>query len=273
MGQNRRKVNPNLQNMSEKKFKTLVIGDSCLDSFVYGKSIRLCPDTPVPVFTPIRRITNSGMAGNVFVNLENMGAECFLVSNMEKNTKERYVDLKTNHTFLRVDKNDKSEPIDAYKLAQVIQSMSSYDAVVISDYGKGFLSEEDIAAICKHHENVFIDTKKTIGDFCQEAKCIKINTPEFEATKNKINLEKWTNKLIVTQGDRGCMLYTENGFNYFPVESVEVHDLSGAGDTFLAALVIKYLETKDLKASIEHANICASTVVQERGVFAYENKN
>ena len=80
MGQNRRKVNPNLQNMSEKKIKTLVIGDSCLDSFVYGKSTRLCPDTPVPVFTPIRRVTNSGMAGNVFVNLENMGAECFPVS-------------------------------------------------------------------------------------------------------------------------------------------------------------------------------------------------
>ena len=93
--------------MSEKNFKVLVIGDSCLDAFIYGKAERLCPDVPVPVFTPIRRVTNSGMAGNVFSNLESMGAECFLVSNMEKNTKERYVDLKTNYTFLRVDKNDK----------------------------------------------------------------------------------------------------------------------------------------------------------------------
>ena len=259
--------------MSERKPKVLVIGDSCLDAFIYGESYRLCPDIPVPVFTPIRRVTNSGMAGNVFTNLENMGAECFLVSNMEKNTKERYVDLKTNHTFLRVDKNDRSEPIDAHKLAQVIQSMSSYDAVVISDYGKGFLSEEDISVICKHHNNVFIDTKKAISNFCREAKCIKINTPEFEEIKNKINLEDWTNKPIGTQGDRGCMLYTENGFHYFPVDSVAIHDLSGAGDTFLAGLVVKYSETEDLQASIKHANVCASNAVQERGVFAYDNKD
>jgi D-beta-D-heptose 7-phosphate kinase/D-beta-D-heptose 1-phosphate adenosyltransferase len=259
--------------MPKKEIKILVVGDSCLDAFIYGRSDRLCPDMPVPVFSPIRRVTNSGMAGNVFSNLESMGAECFLVSNLEKNTKERYVDLKTNHTFLRVDKNDKAEPIDAYKLAQVIQGMSDYDAVVISDYGKGFLSKEDIAAICKHHDNVFIDTKKTIGDFCKEARCIKINTPEFEAIKNKIDLKDWTNKLIVTQGDRGCMLCTEAGFDYFPVNRVDVHDLSGAGDTFLAGLVIKFIETKDLRSSIEYANVCASNVVQERGVFVYEDKD
>ena len=262
--------------MSEKKFKILVIGDSCLDSFVYGESKRLCPDIPAPVFTPIRRVTNSGMAGNVFTNLENMGAECFLVSNMSKNTKERYIDFKTNHTFLRVDKNDKSEPIDANKLAQIIQSMFDYDAVVISDYCKGFLSEEDIAAICKHHDNVFIDTKKAIGDFCKKAKCIKINTPEFESMKDKINLEDWTYKLIVTQGDKGCLLYTKEGFNHFPVDKVQVSDLSGAGDTFLSGLVIKYLETQDLQASIEHANHCSSKAVQERGIslsFSADHEN
>ena len=259
--------------MSEKNFKILVVGDSCLDAFIYGKSERLCPDTPVPVFTPIRRVTNSGMAGNVFANLENMGAECFLVSNMEKNTKERYVDLKTNHTFLRVDKNDKSEPLNTTMLSQIIDNMAHYDAVVISDYGKGFLSEEDIGAICHHHDNVFIDTKKVIGDFCKKAKCIKINSPEFENIKGKIDLTDWVDKLIVTKGSQGCMFQKENGFTYYPTESVDVHDLSGAGDTFLAGLVIKYLETRDMDDSIRHGNLCATKAVQERGVYNYGNQD
>ncbi len=254
--------------MSQKTYKISVVGDSCLDAFIYGKADRLCPDVPVPVFTPIRRVTNSGMAGNVFMNLENMGAECFLFSSMEKNIKERYVDLKTNHTFLRVDKNDKSEPLKEQMLSHIIESVSQYDAIVISDYGKGFVSEEDIKTICNWHPNVFIDTKKVIGDFCKKAKFVKINTPEFEAIKHEINLKDWVNKLIVTQGDRGCMLYTENGFHYFPVESVDVHDLSGAGDTFLAGLVMKYLDTSNTNEAIEHANKCAAKAVQERGVYS-----
>ena len=64
------------------------------------------------------------------------------------------------------------------------------------------------------------------------------------------------------------MLYTENGFHYFPVESVDVHDLSGAGDTFLAGLVMKYLDTSNTNEAIEHANKCSAKAVQERGVYS-----
>ena len=62
------------------------------------------------------------------------------------------------------------------------------------------------------------------------------------------------------------MYLTSKGFHYFPVEGVKVFDLSGAGDTFLAALVGKYLESKDIITSIKYANIKASEVVQQRGV-------
>jgi sugar/nucleoside kinase (ribokinase family) len=53
---------------------------------------------------------------------------------------------------------------------------------------------------------------------------------------------------------------------FYPTQKVEVYDLSGAGDTFQAALVSKYLETKDVGQAIEYANNCASKVVQRKGV-------
>ena len=56
--------------------------------------------------------------------------------------------------------------------------------------------------------------------------------------------------MIVTLGERGCMYYTDGGFHYFPVDTVKVFDLSGAGDTFLAALVWEYLQSNDIYQSI-----------------------
>ena len=62
------------------------------------------------------------------------------------------------------------------------------------------------------------------------------------------------------------MYYTDKGFRYFPVETVKVFDLSGAGDTFLAGLVWEYLQSNDIYKSIECANFHASEAVQQKGV-------
>jgi sugar/nucleoside kinase (ribokinase family) len=105
-----------------------------------------------------------------------------------------------------------------------------------------------------------------LGDYCREAKIIKINSPEYETIKGKINEKEWANKLIVTLGDRGCMYQKDNGFHYYPVDAVDVFDLSGAGDTFLAALISNYLESNNMDDAIKFANKKASEVIQERGV-------
>ena len=55
--------------------RVLVIGDSCTDVFVYGNIERICPEAPVPVFNPIRRVESGGMAKNVKSNLEALGLE------------------------------------------------------------------------------------------------------------------------------------------------------------------------------------------------------
>jgi len=246
--------------------RVLVIGDSCEDRFTYGSSHRLCPDTPAPVFLPNRDTINAGMAGNVYENLKSFGLECDLITNSDKIIKQRYIDAKTNHTFLRVDTNDKVKQVE-FNPSDI--QREQYKAIVIADYCKGFLTESDISILCSISSNVFLDTKKSIGTWCKDAAFIKVNNPEFEAFKQQISLEDWANQLIVTLGDRGCMFRNENGFQYYPVEAVDVFDLSGAGDTFHAAFVAKYLELNNVDAALKYANLCASEAVQKKGVASF----
>ena len=141
--------------------------------------------------------------------------------------------------------------------------LEQYDAVVISDYNKGFLREEDIQFICENHDQVFIDTKKILGDFCKNCSFIKINQEEYNNSFEYINKNSWTHgKTIQTLAGKGCQL----GDHHFPVDKVEIKDPCGAGDTFLAALCVNFLKTKKIEEAIDYANKCATIVVQKRGV-------
>lgn len=243
--------------------KILVIGESCKDVFKYGDCSRLTPEAPVPVFNPIRVVDNGGMAKNVQKNILALGVECNLLTN--KNWKDikkiRFIEQRSNHMFIRVDENDKKYgqiDVDSF-------DFSPYDAVVISDYNKGYLTEEDIEKISLLHDNTFLDTKKILGDWCSNVKYIKINNFEYEKTKHILN-ENITKKLIVTLGSDGAL---HNNVTY-PVKRVEIKDVAGAGDTFISGLVVKYTETRDIARSIEFANLCATSVVQKRGVNTLE---
>jgi len=239
------------------KNKILVIGESCLDVFVYCDAIRLAPDVPVPVLNIKDQNENPGMAKNVYRNIKSLTDKCDLITNNSwfNITKTRYVDQKSNHMFFRVDSPHDIERIDISKIDY------DYEIIVISDYNRGFLNEEDISEICSKHPKVFIDTKKTIGPWINNAYFIKINDYEFNNSKKFINKDLLS-KIIRTKGSDGC----EFQGNMYPVKKVEVKDVSGAGDTFLSALVVKYFETGDIVEGIKFANICASSVVKQRGV-------
>jgi D-beta-D-heptose 7-phosphate kinase/D-beta-D-heptose 1-phosphate adenosyltransferase len=236
--------------------KILLIGDSCKDVFMYGRSTRLCPDAPVPVFITKEIKENGGMAKNVFENISSLGVNCEFITNKEEIIKTRYIDKKTNHMFLRVDSGE--EKIDRITVLKQINFLQ-YDAIVISDYDKGFLTEEDIEYICDNSKNVFIDTKKLLKQWYKKAKFIKINKPEFDKTKHL--LDDLSN-IIITLGNKGC-IFRGNNYN---VEKVEVKDTVGAGDTFLSCLVYKYIQTNNIEQSIEFANFCSTKVVQHKGV-------
>lgn len=245
---------------ADKMNKVLVIGDACQDVFHYGSCYGMAPDVPIPVLTIEETEGNFGMAMNVAANIRALGVECDIEVNpgWEKITKERYGDANRNYLFLRVDTGtDTSRRWDRTKDI----NFPAYEAVVVSDYDKGFLAEEDITYICKRNDNVFLDTKKLLGPWCEDARVIKINYAEFLKTKHTVS-RALQGKLVITRG--------KNGSSYrdkiFPTKEVEVKDVSGAGDTFLAGLCVKYLEARDLVQSIEFATRCSEVVVQKRGV-------
>ena len=241
--------------------KILVIGESCLDVFNYGVCDRLCPEAPVPVFNPVQSVENGGMAKNVYNNILALGTPAHLHTNdnWKSITKTRFIDYRTNHMFMRLDCRDAE--FGASKIKRM--SFKKYDAVVISDYNKGFLSKEDIKYISNKHPCTFLDTKKELGEWCKSASYIKINNYEYERTKGKIDSEIYE-KLIITLGLDGCKFQDV----IYPVPKVEIKDTSGAGDTFIAGLAVKYAEVGKIEEAIEFANDCATKVVQKRGVSA-----
>ena len=242
--------------------KILVIGESCRDVFHYGDCSRLCPDAPVPVFKLVSTFETWGMAKNVENNLLSLGATVDVITNENYKmiTKIRYMDNRTNHMFLRVDKNDnKYGKLSIEDLHKV--DFNQYDAVVVSDYNKGFLSENILKEISQKHQTTLIDTKRELSEWSNKYCFIKLNNKEYENNIKNIN-PVLSDKIIVTKGQHGSIYHNK----IYSVPKVEVKDTSGAGDTFVAGLCYKFVESKDIEKSINYANECATRVVQKRGV-------
>ena len=240
------------------KLKILVIGDSCIDEFIYCDIERICPEAPVPVLKPKKSSGNPGMADNVVANLQALGVEVDIITNDQIIQKTRYVDIRSGQMVMRVDEHDKCERYDG------VYETVGYDAIIISDYCKGFLTEDDIEAFAERATcPIFLDTKKQLGKWCEKIDFIKIN--EFEHKKNFETIPNYpslVNKLIITRGSRGC----EYKNKLYPVPKVPIKDVSGAGDTFLAGLTVEYLKNNNIEQAIKFANECATKVVQKRGV-------
>lgn len=237
--------------------KILVVGESCRDIFVYCDTSHLAPDIPVPVLQVIKQTENPGMAKNLERNIKALYPQCDTATNKNWRsiTKTRFMHDKTNHAFMRVDSKHSIKRINTRKLP-----LRRYNLVAISDYDKGFMTEDDIRYICEHHPLVFVDTKKPVGSFLNRCAYIKINEKEYlNSLPVSKNIKK---KTVITLGDRGAEF---NGVHY-PTEKIEVKDSSGAGDSFFAGLVVRYLETGNIADAIQFANKCATQVVQSRGV-------
>ena len=242
-------------------YNVLLIGDSCIDEYKIGTVDRLSPEAPVPVIKVVDSYTIPGMASNVYSNLLALGIEPDFITNDVIIKKTRYIDKRSGQHLLRVD--DESDVVPwggQIHLGPIV----SYDAIVISDYNKGFLTYEHIENIIRTGNcPVFIDTKKQdLSRFCAPNAYIKINELEY---KNRFSIPQ---NLIVTLGDRGAMFKQSQTETLFGTTPVEVMDVCGCGDTFLAALTTQYLFTKDIEKAILFANVAAGITVQHRGNYA-----
>ena len=168
--------------------------------------------------------------------------------------------------FIRIDTKAKSNSTFKDVISDI--NLNNYSAVVISDYDKGYITKEDIKYISQQHPITFLDTKKHLGKWAEEVKFIKINRAEYELSLLNIT-RKLKNNIITTLGSGGA-IYKDIQYD---VKDVEVKDLSGAGDTFLAGLVCTFLNTHDIKQSIQVANDCATFVVQRKGVTVTNKQN
>ncbi len=252
--------------------KVLVIGDSCEDVFIYGDIERISPEAPIPVFKPTHEESNGGMAKNVANNVESLDMHIYTITNGSSIIKKRYVENRSGQMVLRVDEHDYCDRIKIKKLQGITNNkftsysltgiISKIDAIIISDYCKGFLEESDIEHICKYNKNVFIDTKKKLGEWIKDADYIKINELEYKKNYELLSDDGFKDKLIVTLGSKGCRYKGKE----FPVKEVPVKDVSGAGDTFIAGLVRGYLDTNNIESAIEFAQKCTTHVVQKHGV-------
>jgi D-beta-D-heptose 7-phosphate kinase/D-beta-D-heptose 1-phosphate adenosyltransferase len=243
--------------------KVLVIGESCTDIFIYGTSERKSPEGKGPVFIPTYEKYGVGMAANTTNNLSAMGIDVDMFSDNGNIIKTRYVNEDTNELYLRVDENDSVNRININDLPDLTQ----YSAIIISDYCKGFLTEEDINTIASMHNLVIADTKKKLGDWCANLKFIKVNRAEWEFSKDVIRDNEWLFDKIICTLDKTGTAYKHTTYPVIPIENA---DVSGAGDTFVAGFTAKYLDSNDVGESIKWGNYCAGEVVKEKGVSVFK---
>ena len=196
---------------------------------------------------------HTGMAGNVSLNLETLGCEVVQICK-DTGTKTRLIDLRSKQQITRIDNETAVTPLTFADLGTI-----DYDAIVVSDYNKGSITYELIEQIIQTGLPVFVDTKKTdLKRF--EGAWVKINELEY----SKITSE--CKGLIVTRGARGASVIHHS--IECPAPEVEVADVTGAGDTFLAAFAYQYLGTTNLVQSVRFAIDASAVTVQHLGCYA-----
>lgn len=240
----------------QESFRILLIGDNCVDRYMMGLVERLSPEAPVPIFNIKDSYDKVGMAANVRENLINLNCDVTFVTNKSNIVKTRFIDQKSGQHLLRVDYDDPK--VQSWDGSIGEFDWDIYHGVIISDYDKGFLNYQHIQQIIKNCQGtVFIDTKKTDLNRFQGA-FVKVNELENKNKTSDID------NLIVTLGASGAMY---NG-KMFPTKAVEITDVCGCGDTFIAALAYQYLLTKDIEKAIIFANVAAGITVQHSGNYA-----
>lgn len=292
--------------------RILLIGDVMLDHYVYGTAARLSPEAPVPVLKFEREDFRLGGAGTVLRNLDSLGAETTFVSVVGNDYSgnqiislvgevkncipylikeyKRPTTVKTRHIaghnqIARID-NETTENISRRTIEQILSHVNphSYDAIIISDYGKGVVLPT-CQEIIKSAGSIpiIIDPKNEWFGLYSGATLITPNLPELiNATHKEIKSEQDIinrcvelrnqyniKNILVTRGADGMLLKTFDD-NHFSIPAVakEVYDVTGAGDTVVAVLALAASIGMSLIDAAKLANKAAGVVVGKVGSAA-----
>lgn len=240
--------------------KVLVVGDAIADEYYFGHVDRVCPEAPVPVFIEDSCETRSGGAANVFRQLEELGVSVGY-SWGPPSYKQRY--MVGSHLLLRVDDDSRASP-DHEEILAARSKIPQYDAVVLSDYNKGWLTKEmcqnviGVASQCRIP--VIVDPKGDDWGKYYGAAYILPNSKERAA----VGVIGWST-VIEKRGDKGLRWWRGDGYRDFPATARHVYDVTGAGDTVVAVFAAAELAGATVAQSCTLANLAAGYVVGEVG--------
>ena len=290
----------------------LVVGDVMLDRYIWGDVKRISPEAPVAVVSAVHRNDRAGGAANVAANIAGLGArstligfigsdeeghllrECLgttgvserLLSVSSHPTTSKLRILGGNQQMLRLDVEKASAfAEDAYlKLRDTVEDvMHEADAVILSDYAKGVLTEDVCQAIIAMANRagvpVLVDPKQRSFNRYRGATTICPNLHELAiatATASE-NMEQslaagqglvedlGLSYLTVTLGEKGIAALHKGGHEIYPAVARQVFDVSGAGDTVIATLSLSLASGLGVSTAMQLANIAAGVVVSKVG--------
>lgn len=238
----------------QKQYNVLVVGDTCTDIYHTCRNTRLNPESSAPLVQVASTSIAGGMAENVAVCLERLGINVARMVSENNSTKTRYINAKTKEQLLRVDFEDKVEPINELQL-ELVKS-GYWNAIVLADYNKGFLPITAINDIIRSQPATFLDTKKSALSLLRKSVFLKINEHEANAA------DYVPDSAIVTLGAAGVQWYNER---WPSLKSLSV-DPCGAGDAFMAGIVYGFLTDKN--NIIEHGIVNSGLAVRHIGTYA-----
>jgi rfaE bifunctional protein kinase chain/domain len=281
----------------------LLVGDFMIDHYVTGTSNRMSPEAPVPVVIPEEEYSIPGGAGNVAMNLRAMGAnvvclgvvgddiwgEVLLSTLKNEDINVDNIDIIKNHpTTLKqriysdgkqIARIDTEKILDwRFKISDY--NLDNYDACVVSDYNKGVIKDTNIDT-----NILIVDPKKNDFSVYEKANIITPNLNELQkATKIQIQdsqsivdactelIRKHNfNYIVAKRGAEGMTIVGKDNFvKHVEAHCVESPDVTGAGDTVIAALSIAYAKTQDIEFSVNFANSAAAIAVSKSGTATAE---
>ena len=295
-----------------KSLRLLVIGDVMLDRYVRGQVSRISPEAPVPVLHVDAEDSVAGGAANVGLNAADLGASvdlggvfgqdeagvrllallaereiacdpAFTSSQASTICKTRV--MAGNQQICRVDREESYQAyapnIDALS-ALLVEKARKADAVIVSDYAKGFVNDELVALLRSEAKFLAVDPKPSRSlnydspdlmtpnkaESLQLAGLERGDFDEFpsEAIATAVHDSHRPHRVAVTLGPDG-MLLIENGkvIRRIPTAAREVFDVSGAGDTVIAAMTLALAARSTFEEASAFANLAAGVVVAKVG--------
>ncbi|MGE0267709.1 MAG: D-glycero-beta-D-manno-heptose-7-phosphate kinase [Candidatus Omnitrophota bacterium] len=317
------------------KQSILVIGDLILDQYIHGHVSRISPEAPVPVVLQKESFFTPGGAANVGHNLGALTAQVTMVGivgddaegkTLTKSLKAKDIDTKGIFTdpirptvtktrviaqhqqVVRIDKEEIDLPVSAKTTKKlfdfIARNINRFDAVILSDYGKGLLTPElirhAVSLALKYKKIITVDPKVEHFGFYRQVTAITPNLKETEnAIRNiKINSPELSHKLgvdsdrlktdeqidlagaellkcldleslLVTLSERGMRMFTRDKKPiYIKTIAKDVFDVTGAGDTVISVFTLALAAGATKHQAADLSNFGAGVVVGKLGAVA-----